>query len=219
MPDTRPTTRDLVLVPAIITLAVTVLRLVGELQQWSPRLFSRAGGGGGALVGISWLPLIFGAYFAARLARAGDGPERAGRAIALALIGLALVPASVFAAGALKVPQLGRIVIACIAFLVGGGVASRGWPALGRTLLVYGLAARIPVALLMLPAIIGKWGTHYDALPPNFPAMGPVATWALIGLFPQMTLWIGWTLVAGGLTGAITAALMRGRRPAVATAA
>jgi hypothetical protein len=219
MPDPRPTTRDLVLVPAIITLAVTVLRLVGELQQWSPRLFSRAGGGGGALVGISWLPLIFGAYFAARLARAGDGPERAGRAIALALIGLALVPASVFAAGALKVPQLGRIVIACIAFLVGGGVASRGWPALGRTLLVYGLAARIPVALLMLPAIIGKWGTHYDALPPNFPAMGPVATWALIGLFPQMTLWIGWTLVAGGLTGAITAALMRGRRPAVATAA
>jgi hypothetical protein len=221
MPDTsRPTTRDLVLVPAIITLAVTVLRLVGELQQWSPRLFSRAGGGGAALVGISWLPLIFGAYFAARLARAGDGPERVGRAIAMAFLGLALVPASLFTAGRLlKVPQLGLIVVACIAFLVGGWVASRGWPALGRTLLVYGLAARIPVALLMLPAIIGKWGTHYDALPPNFPVMGPVATWAVIGLFPQMTLWIGWTLVAGGLTGSITAALMRGRRPAVATAA
>ena len=75
MPDTsRPTTRDLVLVPAIVTLAVTVLRLVGELQQWSPRLFSRAGGGGAALVGISWLPLIFGVYFAAR-------PKRFGRRI------------------------------------------------------------------------------------------------------------------------------------------
>ena len=221
MPDTSgPTTRDLVLVPAIITLAVTVLRLVGELQQWSPRLFSRAGGGGAALVGISWLPLIFGVYFAARLARAGEWPQRVGRAIGLAFLGLAIVPASLFAAGRLKVPQLGLIVVGCIAFLVGGWVASRGWPTLGRTLLVYGLAARIPVALLMLPAIIGKWGTHYDALPPNFPAMGPVATWAVIGLFPQMTLWIGWTLVAGGLTGSITAALMRGRRrPAVATAA
>ena len=53
-----------------------------------------------------------------------------------------------------------------------------------------------------------------------FPAMGPVATWGVIGLFPQMTAWIGWTLVAGGLTGSITAALMRGRRrAAVATAA
>jgi hypothetical protein len=126
MPDTsRPTTRDLVLVPAIITLAVTVLRLVGELQQWSPRLFSRAGGGGAALVGISWLPLIFGVYFAARLARVGEWPQRMGRAIGFAFLGLAIVPASLFAAGRLKVPQLGLIVVACIAFLVGGWVASR----------------------------------------------------------------------------------------------
>ena len=31
-----------ILVPALITLAVTILRLVGELQGWSPALFSRA---------------------------------------------------------------------------------------------------------------------------------------------------------------------------------
>jgi hypothetical protein len=41
------------------------------------------------------------------------------------------------------------------------------------------------VAILMLPAIMGKWGTHYDALPPNFPAMGPVQTWLLVGLLPR----------------------------------
>jgi len=76
------------------------------------------------------------------------------------------------------------------------------------------------VAALMLPAILGKWGTHYDALPPNFPAMGPVQTWAFIGLFPQMTLWIGITLVAGMLVGSITGAIVSGRRrEPVATAA
>ena len=221
MPDTsRPTTRDLVLVPAIITLAVTALRLVGELQHWSPALFNPAGGGGGAIVGISWLPLIFGPYFAARLVSAGEGPASAGRAIGMALLGFAIVPAVVFTANALGASQSGSIVAACLGAVLGGFVATRGWKELGRVDLVYGLAARIPVALLMLPAIMGKWGTHYDALPPKFPAMSPVATWALIGLFPQMTLWIGWTLIAGGLTGSITAAIKGGkRREAVPTAA
>ena len=48
------------------------LRLVGELQHWSSTLFNRAGGGGGAIVGISWLPLLFGIYFALRLVKAGE---------------------------------------------------------------------------------------------------------------------------------------------------
>ena len=51
---------SLILTPALITLAVTVLRLVGELQNWSPRFFSRQAGGAGAVVGIVWLVPIFG---------------------------------------------------------------------------------------------------------------------------------------------------------------
>ena len=54
----------LVLVPAILTLAVTLLRVAGELLQWSPKLFNRDAGGGGALVGIVLLIPIFGMYFA-----------------------------------------------------------------------------------------------------------------------------------------------------------
>jgi hypothetical protein len=221
MADTsHPSTRDLVLVPAIITLAVTALRLVGELQHWSSALFNRAGGGGGAIVGISWLPFVFGIYFALRLARAGEGPASKGKAVGFAVLGLALAPLALFIANKMGVSQTGMIVTACFAFLVGGVVATRGWTRLGWTLFVYALAARVPVALLMLPAIMGKWGTHYDALPPNFPALGPVQTWALIGLFPQMTLWIGITLVAGMLVGSITAAVASGRRrEAVPTAA
>jgi hypothetical protein len=44
---------QIVVVPAIITLAVTLLRLFGELQHWSPNLFNPVAGGGGALIGIS----------------------------------------------------------------------------------------------------------------------------------------------------------------------
>ena len=43
---------------------------------------------------------------------------------------------------------------------------------------------------------------------------------ALVGLFPQMTLWIGLTLVMGMLTGSITGAIVGGRRrEPIATAA
>jgi hypothetical protein len=221
MADTsQPTTRDLVLVPAIITLAVTALRLVGELQHWSPTLFNRAGGGGGAIVGISWLPLLFGIYFAWRLVKAGEGPASKGGAFGMAVLGLAVGPLAIVVARTLGAGQIGTIATACLAFLVGGVIAAQGWKRLGWTLFIYALAARVPVAALMLPAIIGKWGTHYDALPPNFPPAGPVLTWVEVGLFPQMTLWIGITLVVGMLVGSITAALVGGRRrEAVPTAA
>ena len=45
----------LILIPSLITLGVTLLRLAGELTNGSPTLFSRAVGGGAALVGIIWL--------------------------------------------------------------------------------------------------------------------------------------------------------------------
>src|SRR2546426_440321 len=43
--------KKLILVPALITLAVTLLRLTGELMHWSKALFNPAAGGGGGLAG------------------------------------------------------------------------------------------------------------------------------------------------------------------------
>src|SRR2546426_2025262 len=70
----------LIFIPSVITLAVTLLRLIGELQHWSPVLFNPAAGGGGAIMGITWLVLIFGIYFALKLFNAGEGPARIGKA-------------------------------------------------------------------------------------------------------------------------------------------
>src|SRR5690349_6116516 len=81
----------LILTPSAITLAVTLLRLIGELLHWPTVLFNRSAGGGGAIIGITWLALVFGAYFAMRLTDAGDVPSSAGRTILYSFVGMVLV--------------------------------------------------------------------------------------------------------------------------------
>src|SRR6516225_6426444 len=81
----------LITIPAMITLVLTILRLIGELQHWPKPWVSSAAGGGGAIIGIFWLPLIFGPYFAWKLAAAGDGPASAGKAIGMSALGLVVL--------------------------------------------------------------------------------------------------------------------------------
>jgi hypothetical protein len=202
---------QLILVPAIITLAVTLLRLAGELQGWSPRLFSKAAGGGGAIVGISWLVVIFGAWFGWKLAKAGQGPGAVGRAIGLAILAFAILPVLGFGASAVGMSQesLSTFAVYVVGAIVGLLVGLRAWPALGRVLLAYAFAARIPVALVALLAVLGSWGTHYDAVSPSFPAMAPLAKWLLIGLVPQMTIWIWFTVVVGSIFGIVAGAIAK----------
>jgi hypothetical protein len=206
----------LILVPAVITLAVTLLRLAGELQGWSPRLFSREAGGGGALVGISWLVPVFGAWFGWRLAASGERPASLWRALALTVLAIAVLPASGLLAARLgvegtSVTALATYAIVSVAALF---LALRAWPALGRTLLAYGLAARIPVILVMLAAILGSWGTHYDAMPPGTPEMSGLRKWLIAGVLPQLTVWQWFTVVVGSLFGLAAAAIARRRAPA-----
>jgi len=195
--------RRLMVVPAVITLAVTLLRLVGELQHWSPKLFSREAGGAGALVGIVWLVPIFGIYFAIRLNQAGQGPASRGRAIGFAVAALLAEAALVFAISKLSPTIVTTIVLVNLASFVPLWIAYRGWPELGKVEAIYGLAARIPVALLMFVAMAANWGTHYELGPPGFPEMSLVPKWFVIGLLPQLSLWIAFTVIVGSLVGSM----------------
>jgi hypothetical protein len=201
--------KKLIAVPAVITLAITLLRLAGELMHWSKTLFNPAPGGGGAIVGIAWLVPVFGVYFALKLHAAGERPSGAGPASGYALLGLVLLPAAGFAATRLGAPpnSFALFAVFVVFSVLGALLAFRGWPGLGRTLLAYGLAARIPVAIIMLLAMLGNWGTHYDAAPPGFPEMGLVSKWLLIGALPQLTIWIWFTMAVGALFGGITLVL------------
>lgn len=218
--------RKMIFWPAVITFAITLLRLVGELLNWSPALFNRAAGGGGALIGISWLPPVFGVLFALQLVKTGHGPATGGRAVVRAVLGVLATVAIIAVFSMLKILgdgqfSFGGLLIFTSAIAVGAAVAWSGWPDLGRTLLAYAFAARIPVALVMLVAMIANWGTHYDVAPPGFPEMGVFTKWLLIGALPQFTTWIAITVLFGALFGAIAGWLAMRRaapvaRPAVA---
>lgn len=204
----------LVLVPSLITLGITLLRLVGELQHWSPIFFGAAAGGGSAIIGISWLPFLFGPYFALKLWDAGEGPTSAGRAIGMAILGFLVMAAGGFLAFAPQLAFPGKILVGLAIIVVGAALQFAPWPALSKTLLLYGFAARIPVAIVMFFALQGNWGTHYDALPPKYADKSFWPKYFEIGLVPQLVFWVALTIIIGTLCGGIAAAVARRRKPA-----
>ena len=81
----------LILGPALITFSITILRLEGELHHWGSPWFYTSAGGDGAIVGISWLPIIFGPYFALKLANAGEAPVNYRKAFGSTIGALAVI--------------------------------------------------------------------------------------------------------------------------------
>lgn len=64
----------------------------------------------------------------------------------------------------------------------------------------------------MLVAMAANWGTHYELGPPGFPEMNLVLKWFAIGLLPQLSAWIAFTVIVGSLFGGI-ALLFQKQRP------
>jgi len=214
----RLSTLRLILVPAAITLAVTILRLVGELRHWSKVLFNAAPVGPGSLVSIVWLVPIFGVYFALRLTKAGETAPRRWRPLGYALLGLLLAVVSEFLIRAQFTPPA-KVLLAYLIMVVGALVSLAGWPALGKTLLAYAYAARLPVAVIMFFASRGNWGTDYDVLRPGIRTLGFWMTYVQFGLLPQLVLRVGFTVVVGSLLGGIVNAWVQRREPAPAAGA
>jgi hypothetical protein len=132
----------------------------------------------------------------------------------MGLLAILITVAFVAGAGALHFGLRKQLVVLAVASAISVWVAFRAWPALGRTLLAYAVAARIPVALVMLVAIYGNWGTHYDVAPPGgeyVNQMAPIVKWFWIGLVPQATVWIMYTVVLGLIFGALAVGVMKPR--------
>ncbi len=47
------------------------------------------------------------------------------------------------------------------------------------------------------------WEPHYDALPPKQPHLALLPRWIWLGVVPQLTIWIAFTVCVGGLFGAL----------------
>ena len=213
----------LVWMPALITLAITIIRLVGELQHWPKPWFDASAGGGGAIVGISWLPVILGPYFAAKLAANGNEPQSVARALGFTSLGLVAFVAGATVVGLTFAHPSILTLLGFVLMLAAAFIPRIGWRSMTAVLLRYALAARIPVLVVMYLAMRGNggagWGTHYDAVSPQLVGAPLTRKYFYEALLPQLTLWIAWTVIAGSFFGIAAAALMRLRkRPAQATA-
>ena len=214
---------SIVVVPAILTLIVCIVRLVGELQNWNPDLFGTEAGGTTAeekptLFGIAMLVPIFGLWFGLRLRRQTGQPTSLARAWLVPLVGIGIVVGAAYAlvmADMIVIPtkeQPGEP--AGLEYLLGlAGVVVLAmflaWPRLATTLLLYGLLARIPVVVITVIAINAgdEWNTHYTKLAAGFVVAEDEKLLAL--LTPQLTMWIAFTIFVGGLFGALGATLTR----------
>lgn len=223
MTDKPPGVWSLVLVPGVLTLVVTVLRLAGEVQGWSPTWFGNTAPGAEGpvgIVGITWLIPVFGFWFGLRLRRATGGPPHAGKAALRFLIGAAVLIGGFVAcaaAGLIAMPdpeqpkEAAGLPFALAAVGLAGIVMWTAWPRLAATLLVYALLARIPIVVVTWLAIDRGWDTHHTRLPagllkpPDVDAVAFLAT-------PQLSYWLVVTIGIGGLSGCLGAAL--GRRKA-----
>lgn len=215
--STQVSTAKLILIPSVVTLAITILRLVGELQHWSSRWFSATPYGTGSLVGITWLAPVFGIYFALKISRAGQRPKSLMRAIGLAVVAVGILLVTVMMGFKLAQKNFLALLIVWWAFaVIVAALQYAGWPALFKSLFVYALAARVPVTAIMFFAMRGQWGTHYDWILPLFPYTGFWARWVCLALIPQLTFWVGFTIVAGMLFGTLITAVLGPRRQTLA---
>src|SRR5216683_4877575 len=166
-----PSTARLIAVPALISIGVTALRLVGELLHWAKPLVN-SDVCGKAILGVVWLVPIFGIYFAVKLFHADNAPQRFAGPMVLAISALALKLAGTFVMESQGMRYAPRLSMNFIVTLTGLVLSAMAWPTLFKALLAYGYLSRIPIAIVQYLAMRGRWGTHYDALDPGFPSIG-----------------------------------------------
>ena len=198
----------LIVVPGLISVAVTALRAFGEVHHW-PEPIVNSAVCGKAILGVVWLVPIFGAYFALRLFRAGSQPKFLARAVILAIASLLLKLGGTFV---MERPGLGyvtRVSLNLAVTAIALGLQAVAWPDLFKALLMYGYFSRVSIAVVGFLGMRGHWGTHYDALDPRFPQIGFWPTYIRVSLIPNIFFMEAYTVIVGGLLGVFVFEAMR----------
>jgi hypothetical protein len=209
--------RGLIVIPAVITLAITLLRLAGELAHGPSALFNRAPGGPWAIVGIIWLVPVIGVYFALKLTSRGERPRSLLRAIGFPFLAVVIIYILSFAGSRINVQQhfRERLIYGYTTFALAAFVTWPGWPSLFRVLVAYAYSARLPVAVVTFFALWRQWGTHYDAAPLDMPGGASLFIRYLgLGIFTQLVFWVAVTVVVGMFFGGLAAGVAQLKRHA-----
>src|SRR5690242_11500909 len=206
---TRSSLGRLILGPALITLAVTLLRLVGELSHWPKTWFNPAPGGPGPLLFVMVvLAPIFGVYFAFRLARIGEGPGSAARAFGFALLGAVMLVLGFYVSFLLGARFTGELELGYLIMAAAAALQFPAWPRFSKTQVAYALSARVPIVVITFFALRGHWGTHFDNVQARYAQMGFGPAYLYFALLPQLVFWVSYTVVSGAVVGTIAASFV-----------
>ncbi len=202
-----------ILVAATMSLFVVLVRLYGEVNSWTPKIFSTEGGGGGSWLGITWLVPLVGFWFGRRLAKNGSRPASTGGAIAWIVAGMLLTGGLAYACfGTELIAPTGdwrtKGMIAFPGAAVCGLAALRAWPKSYLALAAYGALARIPVLVAQFSAEHYGWHTHFNSGGKGGPTDHD--TVILMLTLAESLLWpFAFTTLVGGIFAALGAATVR----------
>lgn len=189
-------TSRLIAGPTLVAACVTALRAYGEVHHWATPLVNSAVCGK-AILGVIWLVPIFAVYFALRLFRAA-APNLLIRAAACAVASLLLKLGGTFVMARPAAGYIERVSINFALTALAIALQAIAWPGLFKALLAYGYSSRIPIALVEYLALRRHWGTHYDALDPDFPQIGFWPTYIRVSLVPNIFFMEAYTVIVGG---------------------
>jgi len=205
-----PRTFRLILWPSVITLAITAVRLLGEVEGW----INVDAGGAFALLGITWCVFVFGGWFGLHLARAGSVPRVTRAPLWLLLLALAIMAVAGWQFGGLDRKDTSdaafellreKGLIVCVCALVAMLVTFALWPRQAWTMLCYGVVARLGVLAATWLAKHQGWETHHVKFGPAQIQRESMADTMIGAAFPQLLFWVPFTVVMGTLTGSLFA--------------
>lgn len=199
----------LLLVAGLLTAAISVVRVVGEIEGWDSRWFGAEAGGALSPFGIVWLVPVFGFVFGRRLAHAGRPPFVASFFVPgfglVALLGAGVYLFTQFEGGELR-NWLGYFVYLGPALAL---LALFAWPRAFFANLGYGLLARLPVVVIQWLDIKNGWQTHYGKVHPKLPANLTADDRLWLLTIAQGAMWVPFTVLLGGAFAALGAATVR----------
>jgi hypothetical protein len=209
--DHTPRVAPMLLVAALLTLVVTVVRVVGEVNQWDPTWFSPEAGSPLNPFGIVWLVPVFGWLIGRRLAQTGGAPRLVAGFFVPMFAFLVILGAAGFIGSSFEREEMRR---ALNYLFVGAPIMSLlalfAWPRAFVALLIYAIAARVPVMLVQYLDVQNGWSTHYGRTAPQLGLLDQDdRIWMLT--LAQAGVWIPFTVTLGCGFAAIAAATTRKR--------
>jgi hypothetical protein len=205
----KPPMKGLLLIAGVITLVVTLLRILGESKGWDESLFNREAGGR-SWFGIIWLVPAFGILFGRRLAKAGTKPPFVTSFFVPMFAAVGLFGAVAYCASHFQDENLREKVQ--YVYYAGPVVALLGllvWPRAFMACLAYAFLARVPVMVVQYLDIHKGWQTHYGKMLPGMPTNMSAEEKVLHLTLAQVGFWLPFTILLGGGMAALGAATVK----------